>query len=297
MTPFSEQLKKIRKGKKMTQAKLAKEVGLKQSAIANYEKGLRFPDEATLIRFAQVLSTSLDTLLGTGIGYYGKLGDEQVIASGENFYNALYQGDVKRANSIIYNNLLYGASPYQIYRFIILSALYKTGQDWEKGKLKVAQEHFISEQIIKILGVISEKLPHKPANGKKVIALLPPGEEHLIPLRIFCDLLEQEGLQTFFLGRKLPGEETCVWIKDIQPDAVILSLSLIQHLPSFQEFLELITEHCPDIPLIFAGGSGINQLTTEQKNKMPSVHFESDLFKGVQTLLSLMGLPGEEKTE
>ena len=61
---FSERLKELRKEYKLTQKQLALKLGVGQSAIANYEQSLRFPDEKMLRRVADYFSISLDFLMG-----------------------------------------------------------------------------------------------------------------------------------------------------------------------------------------------------------------------------------------
>lgn len=297
MTPFGQQLRILRKRRHLTQVQLANEVGLKQSAIANYEKGQRFPDEQTLIKFAQILGSSLDELLGTGIGYYGVLKDDQVIESGQAFYKNLLRGDTQKAISIVYNNLLYGATSQQIYKYLILSTLTKTGQAWADGKLKIAQEHYISSQIMKILSILGEKLPKKTPLGKTVVGFLPEGEEHLIPLRIFCDLLEQEGVKTYFIGEKIPLEETCQWINDIGPDALVLSVTQEKSLPTLERDLQFIDSNCSSLKMIMMGGAAVTKLSPVPPLENIKVYTSLDLFEGVAKLLTLMSTPSQLKPE
>ena len=54
---FGKRLKEARKLSKMTQAELAAEVGLHQVQIADYEKGIRKPNETNMAKIAQVLGT------------------------------------------------------------------------------------------------------------------------------------------------------------------------------------------------------------------------------------------------
>ena len=61
---FAKQLKIARKRRGMTQHELGSCLGLGQTAIANYERGIRFPDAAGLNALADTLQVSLDELLG-----------------------------------------------------------------------------------------------------------------------------------------------------------------------------------------------------------------------------------------
>ncbi len=56
-------LKELRIKQNLTQAELANKIGVVESAISLYENGKREPDIATLIKLADCLNTSIDTLL------------------------------------------------------------------------------------------------------------------------------------------------------------------------------------------------------------------------------------------
>lgn len=53
-----------RKEKGMTQIELAEKVGVGDTAICNYEKGLREPNLGTLKKLATVLECTVDELIG-----------------------------------------------------------------------------------------------------------------------------------------------------------------------------------------------------------------------------------------
>lgn len=66
--PIGERLRQIRKAKGMTQAQLAKEIGVAQSTIAEIERGMsRSANAQNLLRIAAVLETNPEWLL-TGKG-------------------------------------------------------------------------------------------------------------------------------------------------------------------------------------------------------------------------------------
>ena len=52
---FGKRLRGARKSSKMTQVELASKVGLHQVQIADYEKGIRKPNESNMAKLAQVL--------------------------------------------------------------------------------------------------------------------------------------------------------------------------------------------------------------------------------------------------
>lgn len=61
---FGENLRKLRKGRGMTQSELGGQIGLSKAVISKYETGLGYPSFDVLIRIAQFFGVSTDYLLG-----------------------------------------------------------------------------------------------------------------------------------------------------------------------------------------------------------------------------------------
>lgn len=57
-------LKEIRKQRGMTAEEVAKEIGVTQAAVANWENGRREPNTATIIKLTEVFGCTADELLG-----------------------------------------------------------------------------------------------------------------------------------------------------------------------------------------------------------------------------------------
>ena len=67
MSFFSEMLRKLRNDKGITQAQLAKEIGVSKSSINMYERGEREPSYSTLQKISQYFNISTDALLGNEV--------------------------------------------------------------------------------------------------------------------------------------------------------------------------------------------------------------------------------------
>lgn len=61
---FNDILVSLRLQNKMTQEELARKIGVVKTTIANYESGLRNPDNEKLIAISKVFNVSIDYLLG-----------------------------------------------------------------------------------------------------------------------------------------------------------------------------------------------------------------------------------------
>ena len=60
---FSEKLKALRIGKKMSQKALADKLGVSKSVVSFYESGERFPSYGVLIKISRIFNVTTDYLL------------------------------------------------------------------------------------------------------------------------------------------------------------------------------------------------------------------------------------------
>ena len=66
MSGFSERLSALRRGAGMTQAELAKKLGISKSSVSMYECGNREPEFDLLEKMADLLQVDMNVLLGRG---------------------------------------------------------------------------------------------------------------------------------------------------------------------------------------------------------------------------------------
>ena len=94
----------LRKEKGMTQTELGERLGLSCQAISKWERGEGLPDTSVLLDLAEILETTVDSLLRGGevhIPFSGKLSVENILEGIHSFFtlirligrdNTLYQG-------------------------------------------------------------------------------------------------------------------------------------------------------------------------------------------------------------
>ena len=68
MSGFSERLSALRRGAGMTQAELAKKLGISKSSVSMYECGNREPEFDLLEKMADLLQVDMNVLLGRATG-------------------------------------------------------------------------------------------------------------------------------------------------------------------------------------------------------------------------------------
>lgn len=85
---FGENLKKLRKGRNLTQKELGAKIGLSKAVVSKYENGMGYPAFDVLIRIAQYFGVTTDYLLGVA-------GNQTVDVSG------LTEGQIEAIHRVI----------------------------------------------------------------------------------------------------------------------------------------------------------------------------------------------------
>lgn len=75
---FADKIKELRSLRKWSQKELGSRIGVAQSQITDYERGLKYPSTETLIKIARIFSVSLDYLVGISDDI-GKLDEEEIV--------------------------------------------------------------------------------------------------------------------------------------------------------------------------------------------------------------------------
>jgi len=60
---FYQALKQMREERKISQAALAKKLGIDQTAISKYERNIQLPEVRTLVKIAELFDVSVDELI------------------------------------------------------------------------------------------------------------------------------------------------------------------------------------------------------------------------------------------
>lgn len=271
MEKFTSRLKELRKEKKITQKELADSLGLAQSTIANYEQGIRFPDNAMIKKLADYFSVSLDYLLKRtevreivltkkNYEFINKLDDlEYKSIISKKYLDELIKGDKKAARELIIDVFKGGLDIQGIYFDILEPALKEVGFLWEKHIVDIWNEHYITDTTIEIMNEI-KNLNRKPHNvNYSVILASPGGEMHNVGLKMISDILEIEGFRVIYLGSNIPTQSIINVIEVEIPDLIAFSVTMHYHLDSAKMAIDAVKNNFKNIKILVGGGAFKNE--------------------------------------
>ena len=224
---FGRNLKFYRKKMGFTQSDLGKKSGLGQVNIANYERGLRFPGEETLVKLAETLGLSLDTLFCHAKSE--EKGINRQIFNTEELLDCLLNDSFD--NCLNYIRGWKNSGGYDLresFREIILPALYETGIRWQGGTLSVLEEHLISERLRELIALISsnERNDTEKENREQNVwlGLCAPADKHDLGVFMLSQLLRNRGWRTYFLGPDVPVNDLISLAEKYKPDLINISI-------------------------------------------------------------------------
>lgn len=107
---------------------------------------------------------------------------------------------------------------------LVVPLIYKIGEMWKTGDLRISHEHF-STTIIKsfLLNIIINSRPHESA--PKIIVTTPIGQLHELGALIAAAVASFEGWSVIYLGPNLPAEEIASAASRL--NCKVISLSIV----------------------------------------------------------------------
>ncbi len=241
MKHFGENLKSARQNLKMNQKALGDAIGVGQTTIANYEKGVRFPTGELLKKIGEILNVSLDQLMGHGIVNHDLLDENfNIHEYQEKFESFLLEGNEQDALVMIWalnpsiDNIL------MIYEDILMPTMIDVGTLWEEGKISIALEHFASGVVQKIISMISTIPDTVKKKGYKAVCMSLSAEPHTIGMRMISEYMNLTGVQSFYIGSTVPTDSLIDMLKDKKADILAISATMESHLDNLSNLIKII---------------------------------------------------------
>lgn len=262
---FANRLKALRKLKGYTQKDFSKIIGVKQTTVSNYEKGLRFPDLDKLNQIANIFNVSVDYLIGRNEIDNDIVNDEKYkLINKDEYKNALeflLSGNKDKARSLIIDIYNSGVDIEYIYFNILEKILREVGRLWEIGKIDVWNEHYVSENILDIMREVKSLKDNKKYKNISLISLTAGAEEHNIGIKMISDLLEVEGYNVAYLGSNIPTISIINAIRSKKPKVIAISVTISNNVESAKNIIKAIRDDFNEkAPIIIVGGMAFSKL-------------------------------------
>ena len=288
MSVFGERMKYLREKKGIKQSQLSNDLHITQTAVSNYEKGIRFPSEEMLIAIADYFHVSVDFLLGRDAFITnGRVNWDHMNPYEEalrHFTTAFINRQREECLEILTGLKAKGARTAEIYAYLIQPTLYVVGSMWETGQITIAEEHFLTEDMLSLMQERSKQQVMVKSRPYAVVLVAVHGEEHNIGIRMIGHVLKEEGFGVHYLGGNVPTEDLIQYLTKYTMDVLALSATLPSHISIAMDMIKVVREKCPSIKII-VGGQAFNANDTKALGADAVAKSTLDIVQVVESVL------------
>lgn len=174
----------------------------------------------------------------------------------ERMRERLLAGDEAGAWGVIEAALAAGMEPASVYVDVMAPAMKTVGDDWESGRVSIADEHRASAVAVRLIGRLGPRFARKGRTRGHVALAGAPGERHSIPLAMLGDLLRGAGFEVTDLGPDVPAEALAEIVVDLDRlTAVCISATNHGGDVGLRKAVSAV-KRAVDVP-VFVGGAAI----------------------------------------
>jgi len=150
------------------------------------------------------------------------------------------------------------------FAHVIGPIMIKVGLDWEEGIITVAKEHMISAQVGDLMVELFATLSPSEVRVDlpTVLVATAPKELHALGAKTISKMLEYYGFKIAYLGGDLSQDEIYNAVIKMQPDVLVLSVTLEVHIMEVQALVARLKSSSPTFRgAILAGGNAFANLS------------------------------------
>ena len=155
------------------------------------------------------------------------------------------------------------------YDKLLKPVMYRIGDLWQKGQLDVATEHASTNTALGLVKIINERITARtkePSSRYKAVICTPDGELHGLACNMIESLLLSKGFKVYNISTSIPSDYIIDYIRDMQPDIVLVSTTLVENIKSAERLIHQIhAKYNNKLPVV-VGGSAFNNMKQYQNN-------------------------------
>lgn len=183
----------------------------------------------------------------------------------EQLRNAGQKYDLPLARQLIMDAVGVGVRPVDILLGLITPLLYELGQEWEAGRVTVAEEHRFTKFCEQVLELISTWMHARPSNAFRsdkstVLLLNAKGNIHSLGLQMVQLSLYSHGIRSEIVRGSLLPRQVLEKIEIIQPKLLGISVAVAEDVSWLREAAEAVMTLAENRrPVLVVGGFAVHE--------------------------------------
>jgi methanogenic corrinoid protein MtbC1 len=149
-------------------------------------------------------------------------------------------------------------TPTAVARDVLLPYMHDLGEQWDAGRVTVAEEHFATNFVQARLYALARGWDR--GLGPRGLLACAPHEQHTLALMVFGIALHELGWRITYLGADTPIDTLAEVAEVIHPELTVVAATMRRRLPQHARQLSSFTERWP----LALGGPGVSARLAEQ---------------------------------
>ena len=149
----------------------------------------------------------------------------------------LIVGDRLGARGLLQSEIAAGRAAHDLIPDRILPAMQEIGNRWEAETLDMYAEHLATETVILLLGELTSRAAPEASAPRALVGCVPDDHMQIVPMALTA-YLQLRGWQAISFGQGLPADQIARAVQSVNPDAVLLSLSMVSRLSGALDLIE-----------------------------------------------------------
>jgi MerR family transcriptional regulator, light-induced transcriptional regulator len=184
---------------------------------------------------------------------------------------------------------LFGLTDF--YDKLLKPVMYRIGYLWQKGQLDVATEHASTNTALGLVKIINERLITTRTKDSsyqyKAVICTPDGELHGLACNMIESILLSKGFKVYNISTSIPSDYIIDYIRDLQPDIVLVSITLVENIKSAERLIHQIhAKYNNKLPVV-VGGSAFNNMKQYQNNTIDAFIINYASFGDIMKLVKV----------
>ena len=174
----------------------------------------------------------------------------------ERYLRNLLAGDRTQCRAVVEESLQSGMPANMVYTDVIWPIMVEIEKLSREGRIADVEEHLATRINRTIVDQLQNKLPHRPAKGKKIIICCADHELQELGAQITADLFESDGWDVKFLGSGLTNDDILSFANEYAPDILLIYGTTPKQAPGIRQLINTIKDvnAWPDMRIMVSGG-------------------------------------------
>lgn len=145
---------------------------------------------------------------------------------------------------------------------IVPTFMHRVGEEWQAGRLTVAQEHLASAAVLAIILEAWRSVPEAPG-APRLLVTTPSGERHAVGAALAAAAAALDGWTIIYLGVDVPAADIIAAASASRADAVALSIVHTENPAAVVRELRAVRAAMPaTIPVLAGGAAAVRMAET-----------------------------------